>query len=142
MTALFGFLTLAVIGLVPFRSVVPKRIAYLSTVIVFGAALWLTVPATPALSSVNGAYRNSCCEPVALQDGVLSTANLRIPFQLRLMKYGLVARIDRDISIRRGKIVLSETPGPSEILFSDDTRGFTLCAQRCGAGNEFEFRRD
>jgi hypothetical protein len=142
MTAVVGFLALALIDLVPFHSVALKRITYLATIVVFGAALWLIVPATPALSAVNGTYRNSCCGPVTLQDGVLVAPDFRTPFKLHMEKYGLMARIDRRIAVRSGKIVLSGTPGTSEILFSDDRRGFTLCAHGCGVGNEFELRRE
>ena len=40
----------------------------------------------------------------------LSPQTLERPFKLHMEKYGLVARIDRRIAVRSGKIVLSGTP--------------------------------
>lgn len=95
----------------------------------------------PRPASVNGIYRNSCCEPITLKDGVLITANFRVPFELRLMKYGLDTDMNRDVEVRSGKLALSAPTDSGGFLFSDDGRAFTLCDGTCGAGHEFQFRR-
>src|SRR4051794_19574153 len=52
-------------------------------------AFWITRAEIAPLGSVNGIYRNSCCEPVELKNGDLITARLKVPFKLSPMKYGL-----------------------------------------------------
>jgi hypothetical protein len=140
--AFAGFLVLAIIDLAPFRSVVRKRAASISAVVVFGVALWLATPATPAPSAVNGTYRNACCRPIMLKDGTFTATGLSQPFKLRLQKFGLEAQTNRGLEVRNGQVVLSASPEIGRFLFSDDVRAFTLCSQKCGTGHEFEFRRD
>lgn len=95
----------------------------------------------PRPASVNGIYRNSCCEPITLKDGVLITTDFRVPFKLRLMKYGLDTDMNRNVEVRSGKLVLSAPTDSGGFLFSNDGHAFTLCDGTCGAGHEFRFRR-
>jgi hypothetical protein len=127
--------------LLTFRSSFHRGATMLAIVALAGAAFLLTRPATPASSVVNGTYQNSCCEPITLKDGVLITAHFRVPFKLRLMKYGLDTDMDRKVEVRSGKLVLSSRTGSEGFVFSDDLHAFTLCEGTCGAGHQFEFKR-
>ena len=139
---LVAFLTLAAADkVIPFRSSAQQSVAMLAIIVIAGVTFVLTRPATPPISSVNGTYRNACCEPVILKDGELIAAHFKVPFKLRLMKYGLDTEMERNVEVRDGKVLLSERPGKGGFLFANDVRGFTLCAKTCGPNNEFEFRR-
>ena len=95
----------------------------------------------PSVEAVNGRYTSACCEPVTLNNGMLFTSNLKVPFELRRMKYGLDTSMDRRVEVSQGKIVLSRSTEPGGFLFAEDGRAFTICAERCGPGREFEFKR-
>ena len=94
----------------------------------------------PSPASVNGVYRNSCCEPVLLSDGKFIVSGIQMPFELRNMKYGLDTRMERYVVVRDGKIALGRRAESGGFLFSPDRHSFTLCADTCG--RKFEFERD
>ena len=107
-----------------------------------GVAFWITRTPAPPVQSVNGIYRNSCCEPVTLKDGQLITSHFKMRFELRIMKYGLDTQMDRYVVVRDGKIVPGRRTEPGGFLFAKTGRSFTLCAEVCGSGREFEFKRE
>ena len=94
----------------------------------------------PRPESVNGIYRNSCCEPIILRDGQFITSGIEMPFELRNMKYGLDTQMNRYVIVQNGKIVLGQRKESGGFLFRPDGRSFTLCADTCS--REFEFKRD
>ena len=110
-------------------------------IVIAVAVAWLTRTPPPPVGSLNGTYRNACCEPITLTDGLLITSDLKVPFELHRMKYGLDTYMNRRVEVRQGKIVLSRSKEPGGFLLAEDGRAFTICADRCGPGREFEFKR-
>jgi len=105
------------------------------------SALWVTRAKPPPLGSVNGIYRNSCCEPVELKNGNLVTAHLKVPFKLSPMKYGLEGQ-GLAVEVRDGRIAPSAWPNCGTLLFADDRRSFTVASAPCGRGGHVTFERD
>ncbi len=138
---LVAFLTLATLEkLAPFSTRV-TRLCQISVIFLTTVLLWLTIPAAPTAQAMNGSYRNGCCEPIVLRDGVLITSTQKIPFKLKLMKYGLEAELARGIQIRNREVVNDPRDGSERILFDRDRRGFTVCEANCGPGHEYLFKR-
>jgi hypothetical protein len=82
---------------------------------------WITRAPAPAVQSVNGVYGNVCCAPIQLENGVLIAGSERVPFQLVMMKFGLVAYPAKAVAIRDGHaIVMRDVAEPPGIVF--DTR--------------------
>src|SRR5215217_8020866 len=57
------------------------------------ALMLLFAPKPPPLATVNGTYANTCCEAISLRNGLLITAAQRIPFKLRVVKWGNEAKL-------------------------------------------------
>ena len=105
------------------------------------ALIWLTRTPTPPIQSVNGTYRNACCAPAMLKDGVLLTSTLRVPFELEPMKFGLTARTVTRVDVTAGGITARKTSDVERIVFNESRTGFTLCsAKHCD--REYLFVRD
>jgi hypothetical protein len=133
---------LCVAKVIPFRSWSLKLTAMLSTIAVIAAAFWLTTRATPPLSDVNGNYRNACCETISLREGVLVTPRQQVPFNLELLKFGLVANLSAPIEVVDGRVVVSPNASTTSLGFSEDLKSFTICGPgHCGPGREFQFVR-
>ena len=119
-----------------------KHVLLLAALVIAGEAFWSTrTPSMPA-NSVNGIYRNSCCNPVTLRNGQFTASGWKAPFELRQMKYGLEGRMDRYVVVRDGKIVLGTRSEQGGFLFADDAHSLTLCEEGCGPGREYKFKRD
>jgi hypothetical protein len=119
-----------------------KLMVLLATTMTAAAALWLTMPATPPPFHVNGRYRNSYCEAVILQDGVLITSRQEVTFKLQLLKFGLIANLKMPIEVRDGRVVASPNASTMVLGFSEDLKALTICGQEhCRPGREFQFVR-
>ena len=131
------------------------------------SALWLTRVQPPPLRSVDGIYTSSCCAPVQLKDGILTTGAFRVSFKLAMEKtgdlghpneMGLVAVTPVTVGVRAGQVSAIPDPvlktgwfgfgaetkmimggDPAHFIFSDDRKTFTLCDARCGT--EYQFVR-
>ena len=104
------------------------------------SAFWLTRTRPPPLGSVNGVYRNACCEQIELRNGNFITSRLKIPFKLSPMKYGLESQ-GLAVEANNGRIVMSPTPDCGSLLFADDKRSFTVASTPCGQRGNITFRR-
>ena len=124
-----------------FGSLLAKRWTLVVILAVTGAALWLTTPATPATSTVDGIYQNPCCAPISLQDGVFMTAGQKVRFKLELTKFGLVANLNVPVEVRGSEVVAAKSATTSVLVFSDDLTSIIVCAQQghCGVGREYSF---
>ena len=113
-----------------------------SAVVIISVVCWFAYVRThqPRPETVNGTYRNSCCEPIVLKNGQFITSEIEIPFELRNMKYGLDTKMNRYVIVQNGQIVLGRREESGGFLFRPDGRAFTLCAETCS--REFEFKRD
>lgn len=99
----------------------------------------LTRPVPPKPEAVSEVYRNPCCNPVTIRNGLLISDAGRFTFKLHLMKYDLEAQIDVHLIVQGGKVVRSARPPDFAVLFNEPRTSFVLCARVCGAGNEYEF---
>ena len=110
-------------------------------IVIAVAVAWLTRTPPPPVESLNGKYRNACCSPVVLTDGVLITDSARFPFKLVLMKYGLDANLGVHLEVVDGKVIRTARPGSTAVSFNPPRTAFVLCSDNCGPGHEFEFSR-
>ena len=120
----------------------PRGQKIILAVLIATVLAWLGYVRTqqPPPASVNGVYRNSCCEPITLRDGKFIAPGIQMPFELRNMKYGLDTRMERNVVVRDGEVVLGRRTEEGGFLFSPDRHSFTLCTETCGT--KFEFTRD
>ena len=127
---------------ISFHSNLLKWIAALSIVAVSATAFWLTTPATPDSSVVNGTYRSPCCEAIRLQDGVLITPRQKIPFELQLLKFGLIGELEAPLDVRNGRVVATPNAPTKVLSFREDLRAITICGpKQCGPGLRHQFVR-
>ena len=127
--------------LIRFRSIFQKQLALVAIMATTIATFWVTRPEPPALSAVNGTYRNPCCEAITLHDGVLITPQQEVPFKLRIYKFGLVVAATKHIFVdAQDKVTAVAVPDPDGylILVDDDLRGFIVLGS---SFREYHFRR-
>jgi hypothetical protein len=101
---------------------------------------WATRPNPPPPSVVDGVYSNPCCATVVLRNGWLTTNNLRMPFNLRLMKYGLDADAGA-LEVQGGQVVVSSRSDCDVIHFSEDRRSFSIPPHPCDKGGGIDFSK-
>ena len=104
--------------------------------------LWANHSPAPPARAVDGTYRNSCCAPITLTNGVLISGPVRVPFELRAMKYGWDTDMQFKVEVQGGRVVFSQSSEHAGFLFDDSHRAFTLCSDHCGPGHEFTFARN
>jgi len=75
-------------------------------VFVFGV-IYLVFPrhAPTPQSWANGTYRNACCAPLTLRDGLMSTGSDTARYTVADGKRGAYIQIDRGIRVSRGHVV-------------------------------------
>lgn len=116
-----------------------NRIGIVSLSIV-ATIFWLTRPAPPAPRSVDGVYVSACCDPIRLDNGVLIAGSQRVPFQLVVMKFGLIANPAQALAIRDGHVIVRDAADPSPIVFDTRQHAFTLLSES-GSGLYLFIRR-
>jgi alpha-D-ribose 1-methylphosphonate 5-triphosphate synthase subunit PhnI len=104
------------------------------------AAYCGTRPHNPAVSSVNGSYKNSCCNDLVLRDGLMITENDRVPFQLERMKFGLTAYPTRLPIVRNERIEFLNDGDAGGLIFSENGTILTLNDARFGK-RKYVFKR-
>ena len=97
----------------------------------------------PSPATVNGTYRSSCCGDVVLRDGWFITDQGRTHFDLENMKFGLTAYPERPIRVDGRHVVRGPPSTDAEgVIFSEDTRVFTLCSTSPRCEPEYKFARN
>jgi len=74
-------------------------------IFVFGL-IYLVSPryAPPSQAWANGVYRNSCCAPLTLRDGVISAGVKAAHYKVVDGKRGFYIEVDRGVSVDRGSV--------------------------------------
>jgi len=100
-------------------------------------ATWYFTRPTVQLDEVDGLYSNSCCAPISLSNGVLTSGDTRATYTLAEMKFGLTANTTRELFVRGAGIVAMPSTEEGAILFSNDRRTLILVDE-----HQHEYRFD
>jgi hypothetical protein len=76
---------------------------------------------------VNGVYRNPCCAPVQLKDGLMLIDGARVPFDLEDMKFGLTAYPAHNVVVVGNQVKVMGGETYTAISVSADRQTLTLC---------------
>ena len=96
-------------------------------ILIAGTWYWYRRSHVPAVASVNGVYRNPCCGDVVLQDGVIITGKVRVPFKLENMKFGLTAYTDKELRVQGTQVVVRTSEEEGNVSFNKEGTVFVLC---------------
>lgn len=78
-------------------------------ILVFGLIYLVSPRHVPTPQSwANGTYKNACCAPLILRDGLMSTGSDTARYTVADGKRGAYIRVDRGIGVSRGHVVFDE----------------------------------
>ena len=100
-----------------------------AVLLLLAMAIWAFSRPQVPMDEVDGQYTNVCCQPILIRHGEIAFGSERMQFKLSKMKYGLEARLPREIQVGGDLKVFSLPTNESNeaiILFDADIRGFML----------------
>ena len=101
-------------------------------VVIAAGWYWYVRSHAPVVASVNGTYTNACCGELLLHDGAIIAGNVRVPFQLENMKFGLTAYPSERIEVDGTQIVVRSGAEAGALSFDKGSKTLTLCGDlRC-----------
>lgn len=102
-----------------------------------------TRPHVPAASAVNGTYANPCCGEIRLVDGVMYTADHKIPFRVVDMKFGRALDMSESVKVADNRDIVVDSTD-TDLLPYDVATGSILLGgvfQTSTAMQTYQFKR-
>lgn len=91
-----------------------------ANLLLIGSCSLLFPPEPPEQSWANGTYQNTCCAPLLLQDGFLSSEGRRSQYRIELGKHGYILNVPDGIGVKAGHVVFG---GSTAYMEFNDSSG-------------------